>query len=115
MTGASLLFTLLFVGRAPLGLGDFEGEASVGQGFGLDDLNRFRVGGENPYVVPLAKAGWAGWPPRRRAVGILLGLPRRGCKSKMRMSIVFGVRGQDVRRRDLPCADEGTTRRRAAS
>jgi hypothetical protein len=37
----------------------FRVRGDAGQGFGLDDLNRFLVGGENPWVIPLAGAAWA--------------------------------------------------------
>ncbi len=37
----------------------FEGGLRGGLGYGLDDRDRFRVGGDNPWVVPLSGAGWA--------------------------------------------------------
>jgi hypothetical protein len=35
------------------------GVLRAGAGVGLDDRTRFLVGGENPYVIPMAGAGWA--------------------------------------------------------
>jgi hypothetical protein len=37
----------------------FEGGVRGGLGYGLDDRDRFRVGGDNPWVVQLSGAGWA--------------------------------------------------------
>lgn len=36
-------------------------ELRAGVGHGLDDLTKTRIGGLNPYVVPLAGAAWAEW------------------------------------------------------
>lgn len=43
------------------GWGRLEVEERAGIGFGEDDLSRVRVGGMNPYVVPIPGAPWAAW------------------------------------------------------
>ena len=39
----------------------FELEERAGIGFGEDDLSRVRIGGQNPYVIPIPGAPWAAW------------------------------------------------------
>lgn len=50
-----------YIGEPLLGFARlvFEGSLAGGAGYGLDDVNRFLVGGESPWVVPLAGAAWA--------------------------------------------------------
>jgi hypothetical protein len=60
-----------------------------GVGEGLDDRTRFLVGGDNPYVVPLAGAGWAEFKADR----YMLAEARAGLLIVDRVALDAGVHG----------------------
>jgi hypothetical protein len=63
-----------------------------GVGAGLDDRTRFLVGGDNPYVIPLAGAGWAEFKADR----YMLAEARAGLMIVDRVALDVGVHGAVV-------------------